>query len=233
MGYSSVQATLNLIKFAYNDGIYDRYVLLQGLDYPIVSNDEINRFFIVNKDTEFIRGCNITNSKEKYFYSKCKYYWFFDNITILKRIANRISQKLNLRIRKGYVLSNNVKYDLYWGAAQWALTSECIKYIIEFSEKEEAFNKYCRNVFPADEIYFSSIVFNSPYSRKTTAKGPEKEQIGLINWRNLHYFEYPGKIKVFAESDYDFLKERSELFIRKTTTLQSSELLDIIDKYTK
>lgn len=229
-GYSQVQATINLMDYAYKNGKYDRYILLQGLDYPLASNKEIENFFNINKNTEFIRGCNITNSTEKYFYSKCKYYWFFDNINIAKRIFNRISNRIDLKIRKGWVRVNSNRYDLYWGSAQWALTDKCVKYILEFNKEQKKFNKYLKNTFPVDEIYFNSIIFNSNYRFNTVNKGPEKNKKYLVNWRNLHYFEYEKSIKVFNENDYNNLRQKKELFIRKTTTKDSSQLLDIIDK---
>lgn len=45
-GYSSVKATLNLLDEAYKEYKYDRFVLLQGLDYPLKSNNEIIEFLL-------------------------------------------------------------------------------------------------------------------------------------------------------------------------------------------
>ena len=230
-GYSSVEATLRLIECAVKNGNYDRYILLQGLDYPLVSNEQISKFFIENKDVEFIRACNITKSRDKYHYSKCRYYWFYDNINILKRCLNFISKKLDLKIRRGYIFSNNKKYDIYWGAAQWALTEDCIKYILNFKNNNPRFNKYFKHVFPPDETYFHTIIFNSKFKQMTTNKKEESEKKYLVNWRNLHYFEYDGFIKVFNHRDFEFLKERSELFIRKVNSKESKYLLDMIDSY--
>lgn len=227
-GFSAVEATISLIKEARKKK-YDRYVLLQGLDYPVRSNKEIKEFFLKNKEIEFIRACNSTISKERKLYSKSRMYWFFDKKNLFKKILNKLNTILGIKTRKGYVYINKQRYDVYWGAAQWALTHECIEHIVEFYEENKKFNKYFKYVFPADETYFHSIVFNSQFSQKTTCKGPEKDITELCDIRNLHYFEYPDLIKIFKVSDYDFIKKQDCLFIRKTTTKDSTELLDIID----
>ena len=232
-GYSAIEATLHLMENAFKDKPFDRYVLLQGLDYPLMSCEQISNFFEKYKEIEFIRACNITKSNDKYFYSKCKYYWYFDNINIIKKIANKLSDKLDLKVRKGYICLDDKKYDIYWGAAQWALTENCIEYILKFSKKNNKFNRYFRHIFPADETYFHTIVFNSNFRLNTMNGGEEKEKKYLVNWRNLHYFEYNKCIKVFGIEDSKFLEKRKELFIRKVNTSYSKELLDMIDGWHK
>ncbi|HAT4129109.1 TPA: beta-1,6-N-acetylglucosaminyltransferase [Clostridium perfringens] len=231
-GFSAIEATINTIELARKIGEYERYILLQGLDYPIVSNDYIYKFFLNNKDIEFIRACNITDSKNKKLYSKCKMYWFFDKKNFWRKCLNRFNLISGLKTRKGYVKLKDKKFNVYWGAAQWALTGQCIDYIIKFYNKNYKFNKYFQHIFPADETYFHSIIFNSKFSKNTINKGAEKENDELENWRNIHYFEYPKLIKIFKKEDYKYLKSQNCLFIRKTTTKDSSELLDLIDKDT-
>ncbi|MGG7058141.1 beta-1,6-N-acetylglucosaminyltransferase [Clostridium tertium] len=228
-GFSAVQATINLMKSASKSYNYDRYILLQGLDYPIKSNEVIMKYFIENKDKEFIRGCNITKSNNIKLYGKCKMWWFFDKKNFWRKCLNKLNIILSIQTRIGYVNLGEVNFEIYWGAAQWALTGDCVKYVIDFYDKNEKVNKYFKHVFPADETYFHSVVFNSRFSSKTTFGGPEEENNELVNWRNLHYFEYPKLIKIFDENDYDFLLQQKCLFIRKTTTEKSSKLMDMID----
>ena len=187
--------------------------------------------FKKNKDIEFIRACNATLSKEKGLNSKATMYWFFDKKNFWRRCLNRMNLIFNIKTRKGYIKVNNYKYHIYWGAAQWALTGECVKYIINFFDTQEKFNDYFKYVFPVDETYFHTIIFNSKFSEKTTFGGPETEDNQVTNWRNLHYFEYPKHIKVFTEKDFDLIKSKSKecIFIRKTNSVSSKKLLDMID----
>lgn len=228
-GYSSIKATINLIKLARSKSKYDRYILLQGADYPIKSNEEIENFFEKNREVEFIRACNISKSKDKYFYSRWSCFWFYDEINLLKKVINKANRIFNFKLRKKLMI-NNKMYDIYWGSAQWALTDKCVEYILEFNEKNNYFNQYFKYIFPPDETYFHTIIFNSHFKYKTTNKNVEKEKKYLVNWRNLHYFEYEGSIKVYTSTDYNFLRNRDELFIRKVNTEESKKLLDLLDK---
>lgn len=39
----------------------------------------------------------------------------------------------------------------------------------------------------------------------------------------------PGKIKVFTDIDYEFLRTRDELYVRKVNSFESNKLLDLLD----
>ena len=84
--------------------------------------------------------------------------------------------------------------------------------------------------FP-DEEYFQTIVHNSQFKYKCS-KYDEPEQRWLVNWRNLHYYEYPREITVFKDEDFNKLKERNELFCRKVRTGVSDSLMDKLDNIT-
>jgi hypothetical protein len=213
---------------SYNFCHFDRYVLLQGLDYPLASNEKIDSFFSEFSKNEFIRACNVSISKKEYFYSKSRYFLFFDRPNLVKKIANKLTRVFKLKLKKGFFSHDQKKYQIYWGSAQWALTNDCIKYILSFEHLVQV-NKYFYHIFPADELYFHTLIFNSCFRDKTTFKGPELEKVGLTNWRNLHYFEYGKNIKIFNEVDYEFPLSRNELFVRKVSSISSKKLLDKID----
>src|ERR1700733_8425331 len=47
MGYTMIEAELDLIKLAYDSGIkFKYYVLMSGQDYPIKDNNYINNFYV-------------------------------------------------------------------------------------------------------------------------------------------------------------------------------------------
>lgn len=227
--YSSIKATLALIKKASENNQYDRFILLQGLDYPLVSNSQMISFFEENAGVEYIRACKITGSNDIYHSKKCECYWFYEQPNFIKKAINKITNTIPIRLRRGYIKDNG-RYDIYWGSAQWALTGDCIKYIMDFVKTHPKFNDYFKYVFAPDETYFQTIVFNSIISENTFSSGAEPEKRGLTNWRNLHYFEYGNSIKIFDENDYETLVNSGCLFFRKATTEKSTSLLDKIDK---
>lgn len=230
-GWNAVIAEIELIRFALRQNDYDRLVFLQGADYPLKSNRRIEKFYRKYPDVEFIRACCCTGVKSPYFYEKCRYFLFYNNVNRLKTLANLITLNFHLKLHSGYIREKGRKYKVYWGGAQWALTGDCAKYVVEFYDTHKLFNHWFLHAFPADELYFTTVVMNSPFRNATSHHGPEPAEKGLVNWRNLHYFEYPpGKIKVLSEEDYGMLKKRPELYVRKVTTEDSSSLLDLLDQ---
>ncbi|MCI9197115.1 MAG: beta-1,6-N-acetylglucosaminyltransferase [Lachnospiraceae bacterium] len=227
-GYNVIQAEIELLACAMQAQFYDRIVLLQGSDYPLKSGKEILSFFELNKNVEFIHCTSCSRSKDPYLYRRCCCYWFYDNPNLLKRVWNKLNFLFSIPLRSKVIHEGNRILEIYWGCAQWAITGECAKYIIEFYLSHEKVNKWFKHAFPVDELYINTIVMNSKFSRNTFYKN-QKTIKSLVNLRNLHYFEYPSMVKVFTAEDYKMLCGLDELYCRKVNTNESSDLLDMID----
>lgn len=225
-------ATLQLLNDALATDEYERLVFLQGSDYPIKPSKDIVSFFETNKNIEFIRACCCSETQKSYFAGKASYVLFMDNYNVCKKVWNKIIRKFDLRMRKPYITDGQI-YKIYWGSAQFAITGACAKYILSFSMNHPKFNDWFKFAFPVDEMYFATIVHNSTFSSKTLIGGPEPCKVGLVNWRNLHYFEYGTSIKTWSAEDYEFILNLDELYIRKIDSEHSQELLDMLDTDTR
>lgn len=229
-GYNAVLAEIELIRTALGIAPYDRLTFLQGADYPLKTDKEICDYYANNKKVEFCRACKCTDVDDGYFHEKCRYILYYNKPNLLKKIWNKFERVFKIKFRDGYIHDGNEKYPVYWGSAQWSFTNECAEYVLKFHENHPVFNKWFLHAFPADELYFSTVVMNSPYRDKTLMGGPENVKKGLSNWRNLHYFEYlPGMVRVFSIDDKDELMGRRELYFRKVNTVLSGPLLDFLD----
>lgn len=182
----AVSAEIAMIEAALAAGTYDRFVFLQGNDYPIKSNHFIQSFFDEHKAINFLRACRCTDSKNKYFYGRCRHYVFPNKRNILKKIADRITRKLDIKLRDGWIYDSGERYPVYWGSAQWAITQDFAQYVVNFYKNHNDFNSWFYNAFPADEMYFAMVIMNSKFADTTLVGGPEPEKPGLTNWRNLH-----------------------------------------------
>lgn len=235
-GWNSVVATINLLKEAIKVDSFDRYVLLQGQDYPLYSNEYIEEFFLKHSSVEFCRAYNLTRTSDAKDAMKIYGYWFIDKpknkiIKILRYPIKKICLILNKKLvkyRKGYFRENGIKYEIYSGWAQWAITDNCVKYILNFYNTHPKFNLYFKYSFPPDETYFHTIIYNSKFYEKTIDRSPIKERCNE-KLLNLTYFEYPDQVVVFkSKNDYDKLINSRFLFARKLNS-SSKELLDYID----
>lgn len=237
-GYSSIEATILLMKSALEKGEFDRFVILQGLDYPIKSNQEIEKFFSENKNTEFICAQNVSIRNDARSIHKYRLYHFLDNPHSLKnRIAKKIKayclkKNIMFHFKPNYVKDNSgKKMEIFQGCAQIALTKDAVQYIVDFNKKNKNFNKFFKTTFAVDESYFHTILFNSKFKENTTGI-INKDFPRLLDFRNCTYFEYPDNtvsITILKNAeDYKKLKESGYLFFRKATE-ESSNLLDYID----
>lgn len=237
-GFNAVLATLELLEMALaSPREYEYFCLMQNLDYPIKSNAYIEDYFMTRKGTEFIRACNISETKDWHFARKYRLHYQRDSdfytrphgrSALLLHKAGQAAKSLSTIGFDGIIKEGAERYPIYYGAAQWAVTRACARYILDFSRMHTRFHQVMKRVQFPDEEYFQTIVHNSPF-RECCSRYDEPEQRWLVNWRNLHYFEYPGEITVFGEGDYPRLMPREELFIRKVRTEASSALLDRID----
>jgi hypothetical protein len=238
-GFNAIHATIKLLKEALSsEENFQYFVTLQNLDYPLWSNERINEFFEKSNGTEYIRGCNIANTSDSHYKKKFKIYNQRDNDFYLKkhsrlrmylRYLHMMLMSVNTMLSKGIIKENKTEYKIHYGAAQWAITRECANYIVEFYESHKKFNKVMSHIQFPDEEYFHTIVHNSEFKYKCS-KFDEEEKRWLVNWRNLHYFEFPKAVKVFDEKDYNKIIEEDSMFIRKVKSNISDTLLDMIDK---
>lgn len=238
-GFNAIEATVLLLEKALRSSEeFEYFVLLQNLDYPFWSNKRINEFFESNRGTEYIRGCNIANSKDKHYQKKYRIYNKRDDDFYLKKhnkgrmllkYSHMLIKSLPYIRDNGVIKTEDKEYNIHYGAAQWAVTRECAKYFVEFFYKNQDFNERMKTIQFPDEEYFHTIVHNSQFKYKCI-KYDEPEKRWLVNWRNLHYFEFPNSVTVFEEKDYEKIKQEDAMFIRKVRTGISDELLDMIDK---
>ena len=238
-GFHAVVATVDMLRAALaSPRLYEYLVILQNLDYPLRSNQKINEFFESRRGMEFIRACKIACTKDWHFSRKYRIYNERDSdFYIVKHAKPRVyARKLRLLLQSaptllwnGVINECGEALPIYYGAAQWAVTRECAQYLVDFYDTHPIFNARMAHIQFPDEEYFHTAVHNSPFKYKCSLYD-EPERRWLVNWRNLHYFEYPREITVFTDKDFDRLMEQGDaLFVRKVRTGASDALMDRID----
>lgn len=232
-GYSSIIATINSFKQSINYKEFDRFVILQGLDYPIKTNKYIEQFFIKNKDIEFIGARKDTGMKTEQH--KYCLNWYLDKKDLFHTFLNNICKlltvlKINIKIKKDYIYINNKKYDIFRGGANIALTRNAVNYIIDFYDNNPKFNKYFQTVFASDESYFHTVLYNNNDFKILNHDLYKKDSCFF----NLTYYEYLTVARIFkTPEDIKELDLNNYLYIRKVTSNDSKELLDYLDEKNK
>ena len=222
-GYSMIQATLALLAVARESGrSYDRFSLLSGSDFPIKPNAQILSDFGSAK--EFIRvDRRLALAGADYHDTYVSFYWFMDaKDQRLMRLSGRMPRVKPLEYEP-----------LYQGSQWWALTRDCIDYVLRFVATNERYCAFFQETQCPDEIFFQTIVKQSPFASRIThdfetASDPvafetcTEAGCHFIDW----YTPSPTRPKVLDLQDFDRLVKSKCLFARKFDEVRSRELIE-------
>lgn len=235
-GYTSVEATIALMRAAVEDGSCYRFQLLQGLEYPLWTNAQIDAFYEQHRDTEFLKARNISTIHNLDEEHKYRLYWLWDqNRSPFFWCLNKFNMvllrlKLVPHFKKNYLLDDSGRrMDYYQGSAQWGLTMAATKMVVEFHDRNPRFNQYFHTMYSSDESYFQTVIYNSEYAGHTLCGGPSPGT-RLHDYMNLTFCVYEEEVKLFtAPEDYEFLHDTGFMFFRKAGSAGKA-LLDRIDR---
>lgn len=217
-GYNMIRATLRLIKAAYIPKNKGYYVLMSGDDYPMRDTNYIFDFLSDNYGKEFIyyNSMPYSNWSVDGGMDRIDYYWFIDTIGF-NHSAELCKFQKSINMKRPFFED----FKPYGGSQWWCLTSECVNYILKFLRANDIYQSYFESSFVPDEIFFNSIVGNSPFSSAVTGS-------------NLKYIEWNSEEphpKILVQSDYPNIISSDNLWIRKVNRRVSLELINEIDRY--
>jgi hypothetical protein len=230
--FSVVEATLRLLEaaLAREVGTCSRFVLLSGADYAIASNEEVSRFFARQPKREFVRGFAIREGGKPQL-------WRIRGLHF-RELAPRhswlrppffaIERSLRLFPRR---LPSDIVF--VCGSQWWALTRDCAQFCLDFARTNPDLVRFFKSTFAPDEIFFHTIVHNSPYAREADPLEPFVDDVirsgGLRFYANLHYL--PGTwIHTHDDARAALNGHPRKLFARKFSSDHSAPAMDLIDQ---
>src|SRR5579862_7450988 len=153
--FSIVEATVDAMRALIASGRdFDRVVLLSGQDYPIKPRRYIKAFLERQDDQEFIESfpLNIPNKWTEHTGP------YKDLNRILHWHISLRSRFLHIPIRRS--LPGRMKP--YGGSQWWCLSRACVEYLLHFIDDNPRVVEYFRHAFIPDELFFHTLVSNSP-----------------------------------------------------------------------
>jgi hypothetical protein len=162
-GFNMVEATLALMKrgLEYSPGA-DYYVLISGVDYPIRSKEFL--YQQLEKGKEYIDIAPVPvpfKPIERYGY----YYFDYDRRNLKhynpKFLAEVLLKKLKIK--------RKAPFRVYAGTQWFALTRECVRYILTTVREDKRYTGFFRHTLVPDEAFFQTIIGNSPFLQNTAA----------------------------------------------------------------
>jgi len=221
-GFNMVTTILNLLGTAVNFGKhFHRYCLLSGSDFPIKNLEFIKKQFII--DREFIRIDRRLGSSDTHKHC-VEHYHFMDTD---KPNVDKINKREEYN-----------KITLYHGSQWWSLTEPCITYILEFLQKNPDYIDFHKYTFCPDEIFFHSIVKDSPFAINITHDFETTSSINdylALNEHGCHYIDWNitgvSLPKVLDINDIDYLINSNTCFARKFDENKSADLINNLSNY--
>ena len=220
-GYSILKATFSMMEQAMQEKPYDRYVLLTGLDYPIKSDAEIQKFFQENAHTEFVHA-DVVNGEMPHF--DHLYYHTARDQRMLNKFLQMHEKLLRAIGRKGkpdYVMHGGKKYPIYGVSPKWALSGECAGFLLDFYKKNKKFNRYFQFMHAPDDFYVATVLFNSRFRESTETEKDIFKIVWLPNDKGA---------KILDREDYEELVTCEQLYAKKFQSGYSEGLQEMLDK---
>lgn len=248
-GYSQVLATIALLKAALRCRAR-YYILLSGMDYPLVRNEEILRFF-QNDRTQYLHYFPIRDTEHfPNWLRKIQRYYFWDSVLTNQRQGIKpIRHRYNRLIQKKFLsrLPPRKYFDgiePYGGSQWWMLTHDCAEYCVDFTMRRRGFASFYRFTDAPDEMFFQTIVLNSPFKKDAIHFGMYHDDYPSLvenilkrplvfshfNYRYINWYAPErGFPATLIDEDFDEIRSSKALFARKFDPVISRDLLERID----
>jgi hypothetical protein len=232
--FSIVEATLRLLEAALQLPQVERIVLLSGSCYPIKSDRDILVFLAAHADDNFIKMFEIESASSLYHDKLSRAHI---GESAVARVFRSDMPRVNYLLSRGLSRVASLRtidwrgrlapFKPYYGSQWWAVTRACGEYMLA-QARTCAQLQYLERCFAPDEMYFHTIVGNSPFvtERNIIAFA------GRGNWRlaNLHLISDRSLRYVYSHDDLAAVLASGKLFVRKVNTERSAALLDALDE---
>jgi hypothetical protein len=207
-GFGHVRATLKGIDQLLGQGArFDYAILLTGQDYPIKSNDYIDRFFETERPRSFMAFSPLPRDS-------------WSSRGGLGRIEHRHLRFYGHHVRSPLRRRFPAGLRPYGGGAYWCLSRECIEYVAHFVPRRPDVVSFFRHVDIPDEIFFHTILLNSEL----------RETIVNDNLRHIDWTQ-GRRPAILGVRDFEALAASPKLFARKFDMNQDEKVLEMIDRH--
>lgn len=238
--YSMVDTTLSLLRTAVQQPeSFSKYVLISGACYPVKPISQLAALFHSDHDHNYIRFTAISPSTP-HLWTLVSRHW---------RMAPLLSDSLMARLsflrpleKKARAVLNKLSsfhprdfqkelgLPIYFGSQWWAFSEPCARYVLDFVHNHPAFVHAFRFIYVPDELFFHTLVAQSPFAAQTL--GPQPDEGAGTNQQTPLHLIHPSEKRVFhsTQSDFDLARSTDKFFIRKVSSHETGDLLDRIDR---
>lgn len=226
-GFGHVAASIKGLRELSRRGIaFDYVILLTGQDYPIKTNAQIAQFLQHSDGKSYLDYAELPHdgpvSRHRIDYWHLR---FGRHLAFPTRRGFR-SRPIALLWRVLVALFPWKRrfpagFRPYVGSSYWCLSRECVEYVNDFIARNPAFVRFFRYVDIPDELFFHTLLVNSPWREKII-----NASLTYSDWTN----PAAGLPAVLGREDFEKLCHSPKLFARKFDTTKDAAVLDLIDR---
>jgi hypothetical protein len=206
-GFGLVRATVCALEHLVARERVDYAVLLTGQDYPLRSSADIRRFLEGSGGRSFVHNSPLP-------------YAAWGRGGGLERIER-------WHVMRGHPHSVRLPWKRripgglrpFGGEAYWCLSRPVAEYVTRFVRDNPAFARFFEHVFVPDELFFQTIVMNSPFRADVV-----NDTLHFVDWETD-----PGPAILRAQ-DVVRMERSGKLFARKFDVDVDSNVLDLLDE---
>ena len=224
-GLNHLKSILLLSKEAIKDKNIAYFHLISGHDFPIKSCKEIKSVLMKNKCNEFLENFEMpakcwTNGGM----DRISHFNFYDLFNA-KTTIGRIAVDTLLIIQRILKVNRKIKQDLpklFGGSTWWTLSYPCLKYVVDYTEKNPSFLMRIEYSFCSEEIYFQTIIMNSTFKANVV-----NNDLRYKIWESRNG-NCPANLD---ESDYDNIIKSDNIFARRIEYPVSGKLINKLEEH--
>jgi hypothetical protein len=207
---------------------YDVVMLISGQDYPIKTNEYIQKTLDENRGKSFLSYWSMPyehwwkGGMHRFEYWHFHYRGqivqlphsnFFKN-PLLKLLVNPFLRRVPIR------RSLPMQLVPFGGSNYWCLTRECAEYIDRFSQQHPSVPRFFKRALYPTESFYQTVLMNSPL----------RHQIVNNNLRYIDWSTRKANPKVLTSQDFEKFMSTDSFFARKFDPTVDLEVLDRIDR---
>lgn len=211
----------------------DYLITISGMDYPVWSKQRITDYLSSLNHRNILMGIRMMpDDRATRLYQEFR----FMNTRPWKN--GGAGSKLRVAIRKIiaamgikkplYVVCDGKRYDMYKGAAWWAITPELATEVLKQWDNNKELKKYFSTSFCPAETFVQTVAFNSEYKDKCMLV--EGKYTTLAALTPMTFIDYNPTIKLLDETDYDRIVVSGKMFCRKIVSGTSDKLVEMFNE---
>lgn len=241
-GFSMVEAIMNSLNQAKNEGEHSYYCLLSGVDFPAQPIEDIITFYNKN-DKCFIDCIRISpdmkqNRYHRYLHKYTEEDNRYRNSRTRKKLCGPIKwyHRARIGIKRRLIGYRQFFNDLtpYCGSAWWSLPQQAVDYFLTYIERRPELVEYLKYSKSPEEIIFSTVLMNSQFSKLIEADEDNKfaeidalpNNLRFVDWNN--HREKPAILEL---TDLNNIRVSEAHFIRKVDLVKSKALIEKLTIY--